>query len=220
MGVTFSQFFTPDPTLTEANLPSQDEKVVIITGASSGISHECANFLYHKGAKVHILGRSESDAQQSIQKIKVNPPSSSSSSALPASGQLHFLYLMLEDLSAIKTTADAFSAKETKLDLIFNNAGVSLPPQSGMSEQRHELQLAVNCLGPLILTELLFPTISTASSQLPLAIVRVVWSSSEMVDFGAPQGGLDHTTLDTLNVSQSNKYTRSKVGYWFIASQL
>ena len=60
MGVTFSQFFPPTPTLTEANLPSQKGKVFIVTGGASGVGFELCSILYQKGGKVYLAGRSRS----------------------------------------------------------------------------------------------------------------------------------------------------------------
>ncbi|KAI4267279.1 MAG: hypothetical protein L6R38_008316 [Xanthoria sp. 2 TBL-2021] len=219
MGVTFSQLFPPKPTLTEANLPSQHGKVFLITGGASGIGHELANILYHAGGKVYIAARSESNALQSIEKIKKTPLSPPSSST---PGELHYLHLTLEDLSTIKSTVQVFHAKEQKLHVLFNNAGVSLPPPGSISKQNHELQLAVNCLGPYLLTQLLLPSLQAgvrASHDKPAA-VRVVWTSSQMVDLGAIKGGINPATLDNPGTDQQKNYTVTKVGNWFLASQL
>lgn len=214
MGVTFSQFFPPSPTLTETQLPQQDGKVFIVTGGASGIGHELASILYRKGGKVYIAGRSKAKAQESIRKIKDLTPSPSS----PAVGELKFLYLELDDLSTIKPSVDAFTAQESKLDVLFNNAGVSLPPAGSLSKQNHELQLATNCLGPYLLTQLLLPSLEAAASKTAPAAVRVIWTSSQMVDLAAAKGGLDPAALSTGD--QSENYTVSKVGNWFLASEL
>ena len=66
MGVTFSQFFPPKPTLTEVNLPSQKGKVFIVTGGTSGVGFELCAILYQAGGKVYLAGRSEANAQFAI----------------------------------------------------------------------------------------------------------------------------------------------------------
>ncbi|PWY92674.1 hypothetical protein BO70DRAFT_425346 [Aspergillus heteromorphus CBS 117.55] len=63
MGAQFSQFFPPHPTFTPKDVPHLSGKVVLITGAASGIGFELAKMLYRKGAKVYIAGRSEANAQ-------------------------------------------------------------------------------------------------------------------------------------------------------------
>lgn len=217
MGVAFSQLFPPSPSLTEANLPPQTDKVFLVTGGASGIGYELARILYHAGGTVCIAGRSEDNALASIEKIKFSPPSSSSSSSPP--GSLTFLYLDLADLSTIKPFVSAFQAQQSHLHVLFNNAGVSLPPQGSVSKQKIELQLATNCLGPYLLTQLLLPILSATASTSAPATTRVVWTSSQIVDLTAAKGGgWDPASPPTTD--QSKNYTLSKVGNWFLASEL
>lgn len=213
MGVTISQLFPPRPTFTEADLPSLKGRVFIVTGGASGIGYQLASILYNAGGRVYIAGRSEANARRSISDIKI-----ASTTSLSTVGELDFLHLELDDLSTIKPTVDAFTAKETRLDVLFNNAGVSLPPAGSLSKQNHELQLATNCLGPYLLTQLLLPILSTTAAQSSPAAVRVVWTSSQMVDLAAMKGGLDVAKLTTGD--QAQNYTMTKVGNWFLASEL
>ena len=212
MGVTFSQFFPPTPTLTEANLPSQKGKVFIVTGGASGVGFELCSILYQKGGKVYLAGRSEANAQSAISKIKSLFPSSP--------GELIFLQLSLDDLTTIKPAVEAFTAKESELNVLFNNAGVSLPPRGSVSAQGHELQMATNCLGHHLLTQLLLPTLLHTAETAPPATIRVIWTSSIAVDLSAPNGGLNLSHLTTPPPDQQANYTTSKTGNWFLARAL
>ncbi|KAJ5225667.1 steroid dehydrogenase [Penicillium chermesinum] len=106
MGTTWSQFFPPSPALTEVNLPSQRQKVFIVTGGYSGMGLELSTFLYQKSARKQS-GRSKP--------------------RIPREGELVFLPLALDDLSTIKPAVEIFTAAESRLDVLFNNAGVSNP---------------------------------------------------------------------------------------------
>src|SRR5690348_4263553 len=119
MGVTFSQFFPPSPAFTEANISSQKGKVFIVTGGTSGIGFELCRVLYQAGGKVYLASRSEEDANVAIEKIKAGPATSP--------GEVHFLRISLDDLSTIKPAVESFQACESRLDVLFNNAGVSNP---------------------------------------------------------------------------------------------
>lgn len=174
MGTTFSQFVPPRPHLTEANLSRQDGKVFIVTGGASGIGYQLATMLYRAGGKVYIAGRSEAKAQEAIKQIRSSVPDSSST------GTFEYLHLELDDLSSIKASAEGFRGKESKLDVLWNNAGVSLPPVGSKSRQGHELQLATNCLGPYFFTQLVLPQLQAAAKTAPPNSVRVVWTSSIM----------------------------------------
>lgn len=212
MGVTYSQFFPPRPTMTETNLPGQKGKVFIVTGGTSGVGFELCALLYQAGGRVYLAGRSEANAQAAISKIKA--------CAATSSGSLHFLSLSLEDLTTIKPAVEAFTAKESRLDVLFNNAGVSLPPRGSVSAQGHELQMATNCLGHYLFTQLLLPTLlHTAESASPAA-VRVIWTSSIAVDASAPEGGMKISELTNPLSNQQRNYSNSKTGNWFLASAL
>lgn len=123
MGVTFSQFFPPPATLTEANLPSQKGKIFIVTCDASRVGLELCTILYQAGGKIYLAGRSEANAQAAISKIKAIPTTSP--------GELVFLSLFLHDL-ATKPAVKAFPALEPRLDILFNNAGVALPPRGSV----------------------------------------------------------------------------------------
>jgi len=74
---------------------------------------------------------------------------------ISAAGELEFLLLTLDDLSSIKASAEAFKSKEQRLDVLFNNAGVFSSQESSLTIQSYERQLATNCLGPYLFTQLL-----------------------------------------------------------------
>ena len=215
MGVTFSQFFPPSPSLTESNLPRQSGKVFLITGGYSGVGLELSSILYHAGAKVYIAGRSQEKAQSAISTIKARSPST-------GHGELHFLLLDLSNLATIKPATQAFLDAEHRLDVLFNNAGVSLPPGGSRSAQGHELQMATNCLGHYLLTQLLLPVlIRTAEASPELAAVRVIWTSSIVVDLSAPKDGIVIAELTSPPESnQQRNYLNSKTGNWILAAAL
>ena len=80
--------------------------------------------------------------------------------------------------------------------------------------------MATNCLGPHLLTELLLPVLrDTAKASHPGA-VRVVWTSSVIVDLSAPKSGINLQDLATVPKDQQHNYVNSKVGNWFLANAL
>lgn len=215
MGIVFSQIFPPHPSLTEENLSRQDGKVFIVTGGASGIGYELATILYRAGGKVYIAGRSEANAREAIERIRSSGPKSSST------GKLEFLHLQLDDLSSIKASAESFRRKESKLDVLWNNAGVFRPPMGSKSAQGYEPHVATNCLGPYLFTQLLLPQLRAAAEIAPPNSVRVVWTSSLMIDLGLPDGGIHIPDLASSSVNEEKELSAlSKVGNWFLASEL
>ncbi|KAK4192834.1 putative short-chain dehydrogenase [Podospora australis] len=220
MGYAFSsfwtQFFPPKPGFTEKDVADLGGKVYIVTGATSGIGKELARLLFSRNAKVYAAARNKTKAEQAVAEIEKACPNSK--------GKLVFLALDLEDLSAIKRSAGEFLAKETRLDVLFNNAGINSPtPTPSYSPQGHEQNMAVNCLGPQLFTKLLTPILQStavASSSNSKDSVRVVWLSSygkEM--FAVPKIGvalenLDYHDLDPKKAGPDERYCASKVGAW------
>lgn len=211
-------FFIPQPQLTEANLPDQTGKVVIITGGYAGVGQKLAQILYDKNATVYIAGRSKSKADQAIAEI--------SSARSGNKGSISFLELDLSDLTTIKPAAESFLAKESRLDVLINNAGVMVPPKGSKSTQGHELQIGTNCLGPFLFTKLLLPTMEKTAASAPTASVRVAWAGSFAVDALSPSGGItfDGQGEEGANVrshptNQETNYGMSKVGNLYLATE-
>ncbi|KAH8785553.1 hypothetical protein F5883DRAFT_88403 [Diaporthe sp. PMI_573] len=209
MGIIFSavsQAFPPKPTFTEKDIGNLSGKVYVVTGANTGLGKEIAQILYSKDAKIYCAARSKEKAEGAIGAIKAAWPNSS--------GQLIFLPLDLADLSTIKASAEEFLSKEDRLHVLFNNAGVMVPPSGSKTAQGYELQLGVNNLGTFLFTKLLTPTLARTASIEDPSSVRVVWvSSSAAESIQVPSGGIDISNLDYhVDKSPFEKYCVSKAG--------
>ncbi|KAH7305466.1 retinol dehydrogenase [Stachybotrys elegans] len=199
-----STFFPNKATLTEENLPDQRGKVFIVTGGNSGIGKELVKILYQHNARVYIATRSKERADEAIADIKASYPRSQ--------GQLLFLRLVLDDLSTIKEAANQFLSQETRLDVLWNNAGVMLPPEGSKTVQGYELQLGVNSIAHFLFVKLLTPLILETAKTTARNTVRVVWVSSMSADF-VPNPCVNFENMD-YHIPEDNmtKYNRSKSG--------
>ncbi|KAK4123141.1 hypothetical protein N657DRAFT_656446 [Parathielavia appendiculata] len=124
---------------------------------------------------------------------------------------------------ASEASVDAFKTKESRLDILWSNANVSQPPLSSVSKQGIKLQLA-NCLGPFLFTQLLLSlleiTAAACASTSP-GSVRVVWSSSQMMELSAPGGAIvmsepRHPPKD----DATQNYVNSKTGNYLLSAEL
>jgi NAD(P)-dependent dehydrogenase (short-subunit alcohol dehydrogenase family) len=213
MGNQISQAFPPTATFTETTLPSGSlrDKVFIVTGASAGVGKELARLLYSLHGTVYLAVRSKERANATISWIQSSHPDSK--------GRLEYLYLELADLESIKPAAETFLRKEKRLDVLFNNAGVMVPPQGSKTKQGYELQLGTNCLGHYAFTKLLTPLLVQTARACEPGSVRVVWVSSSAV-LAAPSGGVDMENLDYHNDKFAlQKYAVSKAGNVLYALQ-
>ena len=179
----FTQSFgIPAPTLTEKNLPSQAGRVVLITGGYAGIGKELAAILFAKGATVYIAGRSEKKAQKAIADVKTKE--------MGGKGRLEFLFVDLNDLESIRPAVKLFSSRESRLDVLVNNAGVMAPPKGTKTKQGHDMQFGTNVLGPFLFTKLLMnKLVDTAAISAPDS-VRVLWAASLGIQAWSPNGGI------------------------------
>ncbi|ATY63609.1 short-chain dehydrogenase [Cordyceps militaris] len=206
--------FIPSPPLTEANLPDQTGRVHIVTGANSGVGEQLMQILYSKNATVYVAARSQAKADAAI---------AAAQSAHPGSrGRLAFLAVDLADLRTVKPAADAFLARETRLDVLVNNAGVMFPPADVASAQGHEMQMATNCLGPFLFTKLLTPLLVATAKKAPKDSVRVIWASSLANNLFSPSGGIAFDAATGApkkhGITQIN-YGQSKTGNQFYAAE-
>ncbi|KAK9320878.1 hypothetical protein V1517DRAFT_328031 [Lipomyces orientalis] len=204
MGETWSSLFPPPARLTEKELGNQSGKVFIVTGASGGLGRHLVDILYQHNGKIYVAARSEAKASTAIKEIRAKHPEST--------GELVFLHLDLNDLTTIKRTAQEFLSKESRLDVLWNNAGVMVPPQGSKTAQGYELQLGTNNVAPFLLTKLLLPVLKTTAKVSPRNTVRVVWVSSSAAQF-APKPAIDFSNINyTREESIWPKYMRSKAG--------
>lgn len=88
------------------------EKVVLITGASSGIGEGCARLLAEQGARVVLGARRVERLEQLVADIRA------------AGGQAIARRLDVTDAADVQAFADAAMAEYGRIDVLLNNAGV------------------------------------------------------------------------------------------------
>ncbi|RYP45910.1 hypothetical protein DL768_007804 [Monosporascus sp. mg162] len=206
----WTHFHPPKPSFTEKNVPDLQGKVYLVTGSNTGIGKEVARILYAKNAKVYMACRSLEKASNAIRDIENAAPTSK--------GELVFLALDLADLNSVKSAAETFFSQESKLHVLFNNAGVAVSPVSPppKTTQGYDLSLGVNCIGTFLFTRLVTPLLVNTSKTSAPSSVRVVWLSSFALEFfGARDTGVDLDNLDYHTAKPAaERYGISKAGVW------
>jgi len=133
---------------TTENMPNLSGKVIIVTGANSGIGFEAAKEFARKGAQVILACRNMQKAETALAELQSDVPNA----------QAEIMQLDLASQESIHAFADAFLAKYDQLDVLVNNAGIMQVPY-GTTEDGVERQLGTNHLGHFALTGLLINTI-------------------------------------------------------------
>ncbi|KAJ7288234.1 NAD(P)-binding protein [Mycena rebaudengoi] len=207
LSAAISQSFPPKPTFAVTDIPDLTGKVVVVTGGNSGIGKETVKALLQHNAKVYIAARSPEKAKEAIKDLQTE-----------TGKEAHFLKLDLADLHSVKAAADEFNQKETKLNILFNNGGVMIPPVAQVTAQNYDLQFGTNVLGHFYFTKLLIPALLAAHAADKDA--RVVNTSS----LGHMNGGIDFNTLKDgparKKLSSSTLYSQSKFGNVVFAMEL
>lgn len=133
---------------TVDSIPDQSGRVVIVTGANSGIGFSTAKALSAKGAHVIMACRNEQKAASAKSDILNSFPEA----------KLEVMKLDLSNLDQVKFFAAAFKKRFSKLDLLINNAGLMAIPYR-KTDDGFEMQFGVNHLGHFSLTAQLFDLI-------------------------------------------------------------
>jgi NAD(P)-dependent dehydrogenase (short-subunit alcohol dehydrogenase family) len=160
---------------TAADMPPQEGKVAIVTGANCGIGFITALELAKHGAHVVLACRSALRGRQAEQDIRV--ALAAEDTILAAKGRAEYMPLDVADPKSVRAFADEFKRRFDRLDLLINNAGVAVPPKptTGSGLEAH---FAINYLGHFYLTSLLMDLLLQSKAA------RVVNISSMLHRFG------------------------------------
>ena len=129
---------------TTADMPNLTGKVIVVTGANSGIGFEAAKEFARKGAQTILACRSMDKAEAALAAIQAEIPNA------PA----EIMHLDLADQASVHKFANEFKAIYDRLDVLVNNAGIMMVPY-GTTTDGFESQFGTNHLGHFALTGLL-----------------------------------------------------------------
>ncbi|KAK5079072.1 hypothetical protein LTS08_003775 [Lithohypha guttulata] len=110
------------------NLFSVKGKVALITGGGSGIGLMATQALAVNGAKVYIVGRTQEKLDNVIQTHGQN-----------IAGEIIPITADVSDKASIKKLVQEISGKESHLDILINNAGISINTQETEAKTAEEL---------------------------------------------------------------------------------
>ncbi len=135
------------------------DKIILITGANSGIGRATALELAKPGATVIMVCRDKERGEEALQEVR----------RISNYQQVHLMLCDLSSIEEITQFCKDFKKRFNKLDVLINNAGVILLKRQ-LTRDGFEFQLGVNHLGHFLLTNLLMDVI--LESQ-PARIINV-----------------------------------------------
>lgn len=149
---------------------SQDmtNKVVVITGTTSGTGFVCAREVAKKGATVVLLNRESERAQNSLQELQ---------SAVP-NGKFDAITCDLQRFESVRNAVESIKSKYEAVDVLVNNAGV-MALRDQATVDGYDVQIQTNVISHFLITKELFPLLKKSGEA------RIV-NHSSMARLGPP----------------------------------
>jgi len=214
---TFTEFFPPQPTFTEKDLPPLSGKTYLVTGGAAGVGKELCRMLYSAGATVLIVGRSLANIQHAIKDIVEGHVQLAGDKFAPTAGRMTPVIMDLADLPSIKPAIDGMKRDAIQIDAAFLNAGVMNPPSGSKTKQGYELQWGTNVVGHFLLQRLLLPLLLASAQENGEA--RVVWTSSDSSKWSPKPDGIFWDNINDTNKSPMTLYAQSKAAIIILATE-
>lgn len=150
-----------------------ERRVILITGATSGIGREAAFALARQGAHVIVHGRDQAKTEALKQEI------------IDATRNL-FVDSIVADLfllSEVRKVAALINERYAQLDVLINNAGGLMGLQRETTSEGHEKTIALNLLAPFLLTGLLLDKLKKSGDGRIINVSSVAHKQLAKPDF-------------------------------------
>jgi len=188
-------------------IPDLSGKVVIITGANTGLGYASALAMYRKNAHVILTARTVAKGEEAKKSIMKEVGETK--------GKLEAMELELSSLRSVERFATAFEKKKLPLHVLMLNAGIMAIPYE-LSADGIEMQFAVNHVAHQYLTNLLLPILKASA---PSRIVALASGAHAH----APAHGVG-LSLEQINDDQAfsppEAYGQSKLANIFFVREL
>ena len=154
-----------------SDIPNQDGRVAVVTGANGGLGLETARELARHGAHVVMAVRNQQKAQAAVEDIRGTVPDAA----------LELVAMDLGSQESVRTAAEQILAAHDRVDLLINNAGVMGIPER-KTVDGYEMQFGVDHLGHWTLTALLLPALLRAPDGRSVTVTSTAHHMGRPVD--------------------------------------
>jgi NAD(P)-dependent dehydrogenase (short-subunit alcohol dehydrogenase family) len=179
------------------DIPSLAGKVILITGANTGLGKATAiELVKHSPAHIYLTSRNADKGKTALEEVK---------SVASDGTKVSLLNLDLSSFESIKAAAAEFLQREERLDVLLLNAGIMGAP-AALTKDGYEMHIGTNHLGHALLLKLLKPVLEKTPDT------RVIHLSSAGFRHVGPEG-IEFDTLKsaTSNTALPKRYGQSKL---------
>ncbi|KAG8184880.1 hypothetical protein JTE90_016991 [Oedothorax gibbosus] len=174
-----------------------EDKVVLITGASSGIGEALAHAFHKAGTRVILAARRKDALEKVKEDLMTKYPSKHTPAVLP---------LDLHDLKTISGRAKEALSIYGHIDVLVNNGGISYRGEAVDTDLEVDLRVMVtNYFGPVALTKAILPTMLERNSGFIIAVSSI--QGKIAIPFRSAYSASKHATqafFDTLKSELSH----------------
>ncbi len=167
------------------------DRVIAITGATSGLGRAAAAQIASDGATVIVLGRNRDKTERVAAEIRTETGNQGVSAIIAEMG----------DLDSVRRAADEILAAHDRLDVLIHNAG-ALTQRRAEASDGTEATIASQVVGPFLLTSLLLDRLHESA---PARVITM--SSGGMYSAGLT---VDHLQMSARDYNGSKQYALAK----------
>lgn len=182
------------------SLARLDNKIIIVTGANTGIGKEAAAEFARRGGRVILACRSEERGQAAVEDIR----------RTCNNDDVVFKKLDLASFKSIRAFAQDINENEKSLDILVNNAGYAGPRK--VTEDGLEMIMGVNHFGHFLLTNLLLDKIKQSQKARIVNVASYGYQLVNAINFDDIQNEKDFNSV--------NVYCQSKLANVYFTRSL
>ncbi len=171
-----------------------EDRVVLVTGANRGIGFEICRLLALKGLKVILTSRNAEKGQVAVKRL------------LDEGITVTFCQLDVTDPDSIKDAFAFVKSKYGKLDVLINNAGISLENDRYITKVEIDIikaTMETNFIGPLRICQIFIPLLIKGIHPRIINVSSTLGSLHEG-NSGYPAYSISKTALNALTVQLSH----------------
>lgn len=163
---------------------SFEGKVILISGASSGIGAACAEYFAKEGAKLALIGRNPDKFQQLVEKFAEN--------GIEDEPLIIYADVTQDTERIINETIDKYD----HLDILINNVGFMISGSiENLTMEDYDAQMATNLRSIFELTKLAIPCLfETKGNIINVSSVFGTRPYPESIAYSMSKAALDHFT--------------------------